>query len=191
MSLLTYKDTRPWSKATKNSVVSRKMPPWFADPQYSHFRNDRTLAQEDIDTIVNWTDSGAPQSDAKDAPAPVQWLEKGWQIKPDIIIDLPEFKVPAKGAWNGPTSPFPDLSKRTRGLRRWRFFPIIPRSSITLESCSARTRPTLFITSRNLPLFRATRAGARSRAAEAIHRVPSVPSPEARTSGPAGRNLYY
>ena len=37
MSLLTYSDARPWAKAIKTAVLSRKMPPWFADPQYGHF----------------------------------------------------------------------------------------------------------------------------------------------------------
>src|SRR5262245_65672703 len=73
------------------------------------FRNDRTLAQGDIDTIVKWVESGAPEGDPKDAPAPVQWPEKGWQIKPDIIVDLPEFKVPANGIveWTDITIPGP------------------------------------------------------------------------------------
>src|SRR5205085_8042458 len=59
MSLLTYKDARPWAKAMKAAVVARKMPPWFADPQYGHFTNDRSLKQADIDTIVKWVDAGA------------------------------------------------------------------------------------------------------------------------------------
>jgi hypothetical protein len=109
MSLLTYKDARPWARAIKNAVVSRKMPPWFADPQYSHFRNDRTLAQTDIDVLTGWVDTGAPEGDPKDAPVPITWPEKGWQIKPDIIVDLPEFKVPANGVveWTDITIPGP------------------------------------------------------------------------------------
>jgi len=109
MSLLTYKEARPWAKAIKNAVLTKRMPPWFADSQYSHFGNDRTLAQADIDTIVSWVDSGAQEGDAKDAPPPVQWPEKGWQIKPDIIVDLPEFKVPATGVveWTDITIPGP------------------------------------------------------------------------------------
>src|SRR6266446_2691638 len=43
MPLLSYKDARPWAKAIKEAVVTRKMPPWFADPQYGHFTNDRSL----------------------------------------------------------------------------------------------------------------------------------------------------
>src|SRR5579872_4145126 len=45
MSFLTYDSTRPWAKAIKTAVAMRKMPPWFADPQYGHFANDRSLKQ--------------------------------------------------------------------------------------------------------------------------------------------------
>src|SRR5262245_51332523 len=41
MSLLSYESARPWAKAMKAAVVSRKMPPWFADPQYGPYLNDR------------------------------------------------------------------------------------------------------------------------------------------------------
>src|SRR5213593_1891311 len=68
MSFLTYEATRPWAKAMKAAVVTRKMPPWFADPQYGPFSNDRSLKRDEIDTIVKWADNGAPQGDAKDAP---------------------------------------------------------------------------------------------------------------------------
>src|ERR1700722_2220101 len=44
MSLLTYTDARPWAKSMKNAVVTRKMPPWFADSSYGHFANDRRLS---------------------------------------------------------------------------------------------------------------------------------------------------
>src|SRR3954447_22567904 len=61
MSLLTYSDARPWAKAIKNAVVSRKMPPWFADSKYGHFSNDRTLSEKDLQTLVAWVDGGAPE----------------------------------------------------------------------------------------------------------------------------------
>src|SRR6202521_2127106 len=86
MSFLTYESTRPWAKAIKVAVATKKMPPWFADPQYGHFANDRSLKQADIDTIVQWADSGAPAGDPRDAPAPIAWPADGWQIKPDIIV---------------------------------------------------------------------------------------------------------
>ena len=97
MSLLTYKEARPWAKALKNAVVTRAMPPWFADPNYGHFLNERSLKQTEIDTIAKWVDTGAPEGEAKDAPPPIQWAEGGWQIKPDYIVEGPTYDVPAKG----------------------------------------------------------------------------------------------
>jgi hypothetical protein len=93
MALLTYKDARPWAKAIKNAVVTRTMPPWFADPDHGQFLNERRLKLSEIDTIAKWADAGAPEGDAKDAPPPVQWPEGGWQIKPDYIVEGPTYDV--------------------------------------------------------------------------------------------------
>jgi hypothetical protein len=96
MSLLSYDSARPWAKAMKNAVLTRKMPPWFADPRYGHFTNDRSLKQSDIDTIAQWADAGAPEGDAKDAPAAVRWPADGWEIQPDFIVDGPKVAVAGK-----------------------------------------------------------------------------------------------
>ena len=97
MALLTYQDTRPWAKAIKAAVAARRMPPWSADPAYGHFLNDRSLNQSQIDTLLAWADSGALEGDAKDAPPPKQWPTGNWEVQPDIIVDGPEFDVPASG----------------------------------------------------------------------------------------------
>src|SRR5579862_3650406 len=68
MPFLSYAQVRPWAKAIKVAVVSKKMPPWFADPQYGHFVNDRSMKPSDIDTIAKWVDNGAVEGDVKDAP---------------------------------------------------------------------------------------------------------------------------
>jgi hypothetical protein len=98
MSFLSYQSTRPWAKAIKTAVLTKKMPPWFADAHYGKFSNDRSLAQAEIDTLVAWADSGAKEGDAKDAPAPISFVE-GWRIgKPDMVISMPTaFNVPASG----------------------------------------------------------------------------------------------
>src|SRR5262245_54933796 len=48
MSLLSYETSRPWAKSIKKKVVSREMPPWFADPTFGHFSNDRSLTAREI-----------------------------------------------------------------------------------------------------------------------------------------------
>lgn len=98
MSFLSYESTRPWAKAIKNAVLTKKMPPWFADPHVGKFTNDRSMSKADIDTIVNWVDAGTPAGDRKDAPAPIAFVE-GWQIgKPDQVFQIPTpYEVPASG----------------------------------------------------------------------------------------------
>jgi hypothetical protein len=97
MSFLTYESTRPWAKAMRAAVLSRKMPPWFADPGAGHFANDRSLSPADINTIAAWADSGATEGNPQDKPAPLQW-KQGWNIQPDLIWEMPvTYEIPAKG----------------------------------------------------------------------------------------------
>ena len=97
-SLLTYEQTRPWAKAIKAAVLERKMPPWFADPHFGKFSNDRSLSRQEIDTLVDWVNAGAPRGDAGAMPPPATFVE-GWGIpKPDIVFQLPEpYSIPATG----------------------------------------------------------------------------------------------
>ena len=98
MSFLSYDSTRPWAKAIKEAVLSKKMPPWFADPRYGGFRNGPKLTETEIRTLAAWADSGAPEGDAKDKPVPVEWPER-WRTEPDVIISMPEpHNIPAKGS---------------------------------------------------------------------------------------------
>ena len=63
MSLMTYEDARPWAKAIRDEVLSRRMPPWGAVKGVGEFRDDPSLSQIEIDMIVNWVEGGAPQGD--------------------------------------------------------------------------------------------------------------------------------
>ena len=97
MAFTSYESTRPWAKAIKAAVASKKMPPWFADEKYGHFSNEKHLTEKEIATLSAWADNGAPEGDAKDKPAPVTFAN-GWNIKPDLILKMPKpLKIPAKG----------------------------------------------------------------------------------------------
>jgi cytochrome c553 len=88
MSLLDYASARPYARAIKTAVESRKMPPWFADSQFAHFANEMRLSDRDIATIASWFDSGAVEGDPKDLP-PRPVLTHGFKLgKPDIVIDI-------------------------------------------------------------------------------------------------------
>ena len=98
MPLMDYQQARPWAKSIRQAVATKKMPPWFADPHYGKFSNDRSLAQSEIDTILAWADAGAPEGNPQDAPAPRTFVEGWTQGKPDLIVEAPvPFNIPAKG----------------------------------------------------------------------------------------------
>jgi hypothetical protein len=98
MSLLSFKEVRPWARSVKERVADRTMPPWFADPAHGKFSNNPSLSQADIDIITSWVDSGSPKGDDKDLPAPPKFVE-GWAIgTPDLVLSMKEeYSVPADG----------------------------------------------------------------------------------------------
>jgi hypothetical protein len=99
MAFSTYQQTRPWAKAIREAVATRKMPPWFADPCCGKFANDRSLTVSERETLTKWADSGAEKGRESDAPPLRRWPE-GWNIsKPDAVIEMPRaFRVPKTGA---------------------------------------------------------------------------------------------
>ena len=97
MSLLTYKEARPWAKSIREKVANREMPPWHADPKHGEWRNDRRISQEAINTILAWVNNGAQEGDPKDLPAMPEYTP-GWRIgKPDETFSVAEQSVPAEG----------------------------------------------------------------------------------------------
>ena len=99
MSLVSYKEARPWARSIREKVVTREMPPWYADPNHGKWSNDPRLSQQEINTIVAWVEGGATEGNPKDLP-PMPKFASGWQIgEPDIVFQMPtEYTVPAEGA---------------------------------------------------------------------------------------------
>ena len=122
MSLVTYEESRPWAKAIRERVLKRQMPPWHIDKSVGiqHFQNDISLSDQQIATIVRWVDSGAPQGDPKDMPAPKVWPNyDGWQLakefgQPDLVLKSADYTMPAHGqdVWFKPLTAIPITEPR-------------------------------------------------------------------------------
>jgi hypothetical protein len=123
MAFVTYEQTRPWARAIRDAVRSRKMPPWFADepadepadgpvakaaggsaiqparepaPRFlatPRFLNDRRLTAAEIATLAGWADSGAAKGDPGDAPPPRAWPD-GWNIGQNMGNPDQIFEIP-------------------------------------------------------------------------------------------------
>lgn len=92
MSLMTYQEVRPWAKAIAKELQARDMPPWGASAaSHGVFRNERSLTQEEIATIVRWVKTGAVKGNPGDAPEPRDFVQTGWRLgTPDLIVTFPE-----------------------------------------------------------------------------------------------------
>jgi hypothetical protein len=123
MSLITYEEARPFARAIRTRVASRQMPPWHIDRSVGvrQFKNDMSLTDEQIETIVRWVDSGAPQGNPADMPPPKALVtDNEWQGvrdgygPPDLVIRSPEYTMPAKhqDVWYRPMSDIPIAEPR-------------------------------------------------------------------------------
>jgi hypothetical protein len=116
MSLVTYEETRPWVKSIAARIGGRQMPPWHIDKTVGiqKFKNDRSLTDDQIDTILRWAAAGAPKGDPKDMPKPVAWTDSSnrWEESsklgpPDLVIASSTYTMPAvaQDAWWKPIVP--------------------------------------------------------------------------------------
>jgi mono/diheme cytochrome c family protein len=118
MSLMTYQEARPWAKSIKERVSQHQMPPWHIDRSVGvqKFKNDMSLTDDQVDTIVKWVDGGALQGDPKDLPPAVPvTVDNGWKGQrdgfgaPDLVVKSDEYTMPAQhqDVWFRPTSKIP------------------------------------------------------------------------------------
>ena len=92
MSLMTYREVRPWAKSIEKAVSSKVMPPWDATyATHGVFANERTLTDEEIQTVVAWVKGGARRGNPADAPEPMQFNESGWTFgEADLVVPFTE-----------------------------------------------------------------------------------------------------
>jgi hypothetical protein len=123
MSLLTYEQVRPWSKAIRQKVTTREMPPWGADPRYGKFANDMSLSTEQIQIISAWVDAGASRGNDADMPN-LPAVASGWTFgEPDYVISMmAPYHIPPEGEMPNLTfySPIPFKEDRFARLLEWR-----------------------------------------------------------------------
>ena len=116
MSLVTFQESRPWARSIKERVSTRQMPPWHIDKTVGiqSFKNDRSLTDDELATVVAWVDGGSPMGNPADMPAPVQWPDASkWNFAeifdgpPDLVISSKPFTMPAvaNDAWWKPVVP--------------------------------------------------------------------------------------
>src|SRR5271170_7204628 len=143
-SMLTYEDTRPWATMMKMAVTQKVMPPWFADPHYGHFSNERSLTAVEIRTLAAWVNGGAQKGSATDLPPPPKTSSKAGasQLRTSFSNSRGPLTFPLQASWTINTSSFRPASKRTNGCKCSKFAQPTERSSTTSLLIFASRVPT-------------------------------------------------
>src|SRR4030095_8715570 len=91
--LITYKDVAKRSKTFRETVDKQIMPPWPADPGYSHFRDENYLTEDEISLIDQWVEEGAPIGDSSKIPPPPNFPMGSAIGKPDVVLKIKPYLV--------------------------------------------------------------------------------------------------
>lgn len=93
-----YNLIKGFAPMMREVVRTKRMPPWHADPEIGHWRNEVGISDRDTQTLIAWIEAGAPRGEGEDPLKEIAPLENKWTLgKPDLIVDIPAFEVPATG----------------------------------------------------------------------------------------------
>ncbi|HEY2752452.1 hypothetical protein [Phenylobacterium sp.] len=97
-AMTNYAIVKGFAPMIREVIRTDRMPPYHADPRVGHFSDSKRLSPDEIKTLVHWVETGAPRGEGADPLAKSQRVAAEWPLgKPDLILNIPEFKVPASG----------------------------------------------------------------------------------------------
>jgi hypothetical protein len=98
-AMTSHQMIQGFSPMIREVVLTKRMPPWHADPQVNRFKHDMSLSIAEAQRLVHWIDAGAPRGEGDDPLLSVVQPAVEWELgEPDLIVDLPAYSVPATGS---------------------------------------------------------------------------------------------
>jgi hypothetical protein len=96
----SYEVVKGFAPMMLESVMAERMPPYFPDPHIGKFKNDNALTVQENKTLIHWLEAGAPRGTGEDILKTQASEAPEWPValgKPDVVVQLPSFNVPASG----------------------------------------------------------------------------------------------
>ena len=101
-SMNGHRKIKGMARMIEEVILTRRMPPWGADPAIGEFHNDASLSTEDAKVLLRWIHQGAPRGEGDD-PMSAVLAKHGptarWPLgEPDLVVRLPKpQEIPATG----------------------------------------------------------------------------------------------
>lgn len=97
-AMTSYDMIRGFAPMIREVIRTDRMPPYFADPHIGEFKHDAALTPDQARTLVHWAEAGAPRGEGLDPLVEAVQPSPEWPLgKPDLILELPPFDIPATG----------------------------------------------------------------------------------------------
>ena len=97
-AMTNYAMVKGFAPMIREVIRTDRMPPYHADPHVGKFTDDKRMTPEEIKTVVHWIEAGAPRGDGPDTLGATKHVAAEWPLgKPDLIINVPAYKIPASG----------------------------------------------------------------------------------------------
>ncbi len=123
-NLLSYNDVVRNANKIKFSVTTHFMPPWPADPSYTHFIGERVMNDSEIVVIKKWIENKMPLGDSTKVPSPPDFFTGSFFGKPDLVVRMQEpVRLPGNGQDQFLIVKFPYEIPRDTFVRAIEFVP--------------------------------------------------------------------
>lgn len=99
-AMSSYSMVRGFAPMMREVLRTQRMPPWHADPEVGHWRDDKSLSIHELRLLIAWIESGTPRGSGDDplVSSPEPKSQDIWPLgEPDLIVELPAFDIPASG----------------------------------------------------------------------------------------------
>ncbi|BBM82453.1 redoxin domain-containing protein [Candidatus Uabimicrobium amorphum] len=94
-SMNSHKKVHGWSEMIREAVLTRRMPPWPADPEVGSFKSSHQIFPEEKRKLLTWIKQGCAL-DGEDTLKSMTSVREE-EEKPDLIVTIPTQKIPATG----------------------------------------------------------------------------------------------
>jgi len=122
MELTSYEQVKGFSPMIREVIRTNRMPPYLADPTVGAFTHDDRLSAEQIKTLVHWVEAGAPRGAGEDPLKKINFQAPDWPLgKPDIIVQIPDAKIPATGVLDYQRPVVPNVMTEGRWMKATTF----------------------------------------------------------------------
>ncbi|MBL8555257.1 MAG: redoxin domain-containing protein [Phenylobacterium sp.] len=122
MALNSYEQVKGFSPMIREVIRTHRMPPYLADPTVGAFQDDDRLSGDQMKTLVHWVEAGAPRGKGEDPLAKVKFQAPDWPLgKPDVIVEIPEARIPASGVMDYQRPVVPSVLTEGRWMKATTF----------------------------------------------------------------------